>query len=1174
MSRQLTPNSSLDNFKKEAKRWLKALRANDEQARARLVRSYPAAPAEPGLRDIQHALALEHGLTGWTDLKNQLAAGAPIDTSHAELVDSFLKNASLDWRVGGSMRISLRHTAERLLRRHPEIARDSIYTAVVCGDLEEVERILAERPEATSAIGGPREWPPLLYLCSTRLSLPTKNDNAVAIARALLDRGADPNAYYYGGSESIHYTALACVAGEGEEDAPPHLQREALWQLLLERGAEPYDIQTLYNTHFHGDVLWFLELMYTQAVKLGRQADWDDPNWSMLDMGGYGCGARYLLGIAVGKNNIELAEWLLAHGAGPNADPPPDPRWPKRSLHEDALRLGQAEMAELLVRYGASPSVVVFEGVEAFAAACFRLDRREAEALLEEHPEYLLSPVTMFAAAKRDRADVVAFLLELGMSVDVEDDQGTRGLHEAAYADASRAVALLLERGAEVDPRDSRHGNTPLGWAVYGKKQRTIELLSPVSRDVFKLVWIGAVERVREVLSEEPDLAKIVSDGGTMLMWLPDDEARAMEIAGLLLDHGADSSIRNSEGEMAADRARKRGLDDVADMLDSATPVPAPSPPARPSLQQHEKLAEDLLEAYRSGDSGAMQRLKEQTQRTFTWDELRAGVQQNLGKLPDSENRRVDISLADAQLLLARWHGVEGWKALTERVAASPRASSTSSTIRGAIVSTVASVRAALSRSPMVQEPYDIDWMNNTIRLRRRLSEKDADAVIGLMKETQIPALNADGQMTDAVLERIAGLDFVTRLDLGGSKRLTDDGLKHLARMPRLQDLDLSEYPGGRITDRGLEVLRHLPELRRFQMCWQRGITDIGVANLSFCDHLESVDLMGTQTGDGAIKALTGKRELRRFKTGSRVTDAGLPLLHQFPVFKTWHGGDIKYSLMSPDAEPNHLLVDGPFTDEGLASLAGLDGLFGLSLFWHVSALTAEGLKPLADLPNLGFLGCEGKLCNDEAMRHIAAMPRLRMLMAQGTVAGDAGFAALSRSQTIEYIWGRECPNLGGRGFAALATIPALRGLAVSCKNVDDQGLSALPRFSALKELMPMDVPDDGFRYVGRCEQLESLVLMYCQETTDLATEHIAGLSRLKKYFASYTKITDHSMEILSRITSLERIEFYGCPGVTNAGVTALAGLPRLCEVEISGPQITRECAAAFPASVRVEIGV
>ena len=98
---------------------------------------------------------------------------------------------------------------------------------------------------------------------------------------------------------------------------------------------------------------------------------------------------------------------------------------------------------------------------------------------------------------------------------------------------------------------------------------------------------------------------------------------------------------------------------------------------------------------------------------------------------------------------------------------------------------------------------------------------------------------------------------------------------QHLARLPQLQELDLSEYPGGRITDRGLEVLRHLPELRRFQMCWQQRISDAGVANLKFCDHLESVDLLGTHTGDGAIVALAGKRKLRRLKTGRGVTDAG-----------------------------------------------------------------------------------------------------------------------------------------------------------------------------------------------------------------------------------------------------------------------------------------------------------
>ncbi|MCI0391097.1 MAG: hypothetical protein MOB07_20315 [Acidobacteria bacterium] len=570
-------------------------------------------------------------------------------------------------------------------------------------------------------------------------------------------------------------------------------------------------------------------------------------------------------------------------------------------------------------------------------------------------------------------------------------------------------------------------------------------------------------------------------------------------------------------------------------------------------LEQHERLAQDLVAAYRSGDAEAIHRLNELFHSSYDLGQIREFVQHRLSSLPDAESRIADFTLADAQLLVARLYGFESWARFVEGSAQPP--------------SDPRTAPHGMSATPPF---YRIDWKHGIVEPRQPMSGKDWDRILGVMAEMRLTGLNANGQISDDVLERLSELDFVTTLHLGGSKRLTDEGLKHLARMPNLQELDLSDYPGGQITDRGLEALRHLTQLRRFQMCWQSGITDAGVANLAFCEHLESVDLMGTPTGDGTIKALTGKRNLRRFKTGRQVTDAGLSLLHQFPMFKTWQGGEIIYGLMSFDAEPTHLLLDGPFTDKGLASIARLDGLFGLSFFWHISALTAGGLKPLAGLANLGFLGCQGELCNDEAMRHIAAIPRLRMLMGQGTVASDDGFSALSRSQTIEYIWGRKCPNLGGRGFAALAAMPALRGLAVSCRNVDDAALSALPRFPALRGLMPMDVTDDGFRHVGRCVQLEDLWCMYCRDTGDAATEHIGGLSRLKTYYAGKTRITDRSLEILGRMTSLEKLEFWECAGITNAGIALLASLPRLSEITIGGsPNVTRDGMAVFPAGVR-----
>jgi hypothetical protein len=194
----------------------------------------------------------------------------------------------------------------------------------------------------------------------------------------------------------------------------------------------------------------------------------------------------------------------------------------------------------------------------------------------------------------------------------------------------------------------------------------------------------------------------------------------------------------------------------------------------------------------------------------------------------------------------------------------------------------------------------------------------------------------------------------------------------------------------------------------------------------------------------------------------------------------------------------------------------------------------------------------------------------LRFLGCQDTVAGDDGFISLSESQSIEYIWGRRCHNLHAHGFAALARMPALHGLSVSCKNVDDTGLGELPRFRSLRELMPIDVPDEGYRHIAQCEALESLILMYCRETSDVATEHIVRLPQLKYYFASYTRITDRTPELLSRMDSLERVTLEGCAAVSNTGLAHLARLPRLQELRVSGPRVTSDIVSPFPSRIRV----
>jgi hypothetical protein len=111
------------------------------------------------------------------------------------------------------------------------------------------------------------------------------------------------------------------------------------------------------------DIIWLLELMYQHSVRRGHKADWENPAWPMFEMRGAPSlgheerrypGARFMLDAAVGRNLLKLAEWMLQHGADPNT--PVGGLWagrPQHSLYEEAVARGFADMARLLVRYGA-----------------------------------------------------------------------------------------------------------------------------------------------------------------------------------------------------------------------------------------------------------------------------------------------------------------------------------------------------------------------------------------------------------------------------------------------------------------------------------------------------------------------------------------------------------------------------------------------------------------------------------------------------------------------------------------------------------------------------------------------------------------------------------------------------------------------------------------------------
>ncbi len=549
MSRTLTPGSSLDTLRKEAKRWFKALRAGNDEARQRLRAVLSHAPADPGLRDVQHALAREHGLAGWTALRQALDDLALERQSRTERREIVLKSV---WQ--GDL-----PAARRILARWPDLGHGNLALAAATGNLPEVRRLLAADPAAGTRKSGPLNWEPLLYLAYARL--PGGDTHQLEIAEALLDRGADANAQFDDGWGNP-FKVLTGVIGQGEGDRPEHPQAHALAELLISRGADPWDSQALYDTSITREETDWLEFLWQHSERRDRLGKWTESPAAGIGGKVLLNALGYLLGNAVAYDHIRRAEWLLRHGANPDGVH----AYSGRPLREEALIYGHAEMAALIERFGAATPPL--QGHVAFQAACFRLDRKTAGALARSHPEFLEDAAPMLTAARKGRTDVVALLLGLGMNVDVADETGQRGLQNAVMGNAIDVVRLLVRHGSDIDRPTQRFGGA-MGFAAHFGRREIAALLAPLSRDLPDLVYLGKLERVGALLAADPALANAPHPhfGTRPLFALPDDEDTALVMARLLLSYGADPQARNGDGLTAEQAARNRGLLDAADLM-------------------------------------------------------------------------------------------------------------------------------------------------------------------------------------------------------------------------------------------------------------------------------------------------------------------------------------------------------------------------------------------------------------------------------------------------------------------------------------------------------------------------------------------------------------------------------------------------------------------------------
>ena len=415
---------NLKQLRKQAKELVRAARAGDEGALRRL------GDLPPKLASAQTVLAREHGYPSWP----ALVAAAEAD------VGSFVVAAT----SGRCER------ARRLLAERPEIADDR-WAALVLG------RGWDGDPNEP---GGLRGWGPLHYVCHSCFA-------SVELARELLRRGADPNAFY--ADEHGPMSALYGAAGVRHD---PELTR-----VLLEGGADPNAEPRFGDALYHS-----VAAESPECLRL------------LLEHGAEPRGSN-ALAHALDEPRDEHARLLLEHGADPNEGAllvhavrrgrPPEvlrllaeagaeldrrggewstPRELYKTAYQNAVLRGYDDHVRVLEELGASSEVSAEDRAVGAVARGERPDRPIPDELSPDAQEVLI-----LRALQGDLELVVSLV---GPSFFGHVGGGPPGtlLHHAAWVGNAAIIARLLELGADPVAPSGAEFDTPIAWAALGSQ--------------------------------------------------------------------------------------------------------------------------------------------------------------------------------------------------------------------------------------------------------------------------------------------------------------------------------------------------------------------------------------------------------------------------------------------------------------------------------------------------------------------------------------------------------------------------------------------------------------------------------------------------------------------------------------------------------------------------------
>jgi hypothetical protein len=237
------------------------------------------------------------------------------------------------------------------------------------------------------------------------------------------------------------------------------------------------------------------------------------------------------------------------------------------------------------------------------------------------------------------------------------------------------------------------------------------------------------------------------------------------------------------------------------------------------------------------------------------------------------------------------------------------------------------------------------------------------------------PASLPQRELTAEQIEALGSCGRLRELAMVSSI-MTDEGLAELSNDLMLERLYCFKP---KITDAGVKHLAKLKYLKKLELLRVPELTDASLAHIAGQTEIEEINLSGASITGSGIRYLAGTPKLKSLIIPNpALDDAGLANIGRLTgLTQLYIGG-------------------GAYTDAGLANLSKLTALTDLGI--GSIGCTGAGLAHLAELTNLRRLNIEGTQLTDAWLDRIGLLKSLREVDIGGGQVNDDAIQRLQRA--------------------------------------------------------------------------------------------------------------------------------------------------------------------------------